>query len=114
MRCIRLGGILIVTVLMMPLVGAPANGGTRCGIYAGVYRCYGTSGGTGGRIFRKMEYNSRRCGYFNPGCYPAARRTYYHAPRRSYRWPIYGGYLRPHVGSGFVRPRVGAGYVRPR
>lgn len=41
----------------------------RCGYYAGYgYRCFGDKGGTGGKVFKEMDKNSKACGYWDPGC----------------------------------------------
>ena len=50
----------------------------RCGYYVGWgYRCFPDKpgetkakrgGGTGGKVFKKMEENEKECGYFDPGC----------------------------------------------
>lgn len=52
----------------------------RCAYYGPPYNAYrcmpdkaGTpkakrGGGTGGKVFKKMEENEKECGYFDPGC----------------------------------------------
>lgn len=76
----------------------------RCGYYAGYgYRCFGDQGGTGGKAFQQMDENSKKCGYWNPGCQPSRTPSgNYVAPRSS------GTYQSPTVGPGYVRP--GSGY----
>ena len=46
-----------------------------CGYYVGYgYRCFGDKGGTGGKAFKKMDENSKKCGYFDPGCQSEKRK----------------------------------------
>ncbi|HEY4774804.1 MAG TPA: hypothetical protein VIH40_08290 [Xanthobacteraceae bacterium] len=113
----RVGILIAGGLIALAVQSEPAEAQRmRCGFYAGMgYRCFGTAGGTGGRIFRQMDYNTRRCGYFNPGCVSRAR--VYRAPVVGYGRPIYRapviGYTRRVTAWGYARPRVGAGYVRP-
>lgn len=57
-----------------------ASAAARCAYYGPPYNAYrcmpdkpGTpkakrGGGTGGKVFKKMEENEKECGYFDPGC----------------------------------------------
>jgi hypothetical protein len=105
------GGLIVLPALSEPAEAQRA----RCGFYAGMgYRCFGTAGGTGGRVFRQMDYNTRGCGYFNPGCVGRSAQPIYRAPVQPYTRPVTAyGYTRPTVGRGYVRPSIGPGYVRP-
>lgn len=57
----------------------------RCGYYVGWgYRCFPDrpgetkakrGGGTGGKVFKKMEENEKECGYFDPGCQSRKRNS---------------------------------------
>jgi hypothetical protein len=78
--------VAVIFCLMISMFVAPrglesAQAGTRCGFYAGIgYHCFGTDGGTGGKVFHDMRQNSRRCGYFDPGCQSRTNRGV--APRQ--------------------------------
>lgn len=72
----------------------------RCGYYAGYgYRCFGDQGGTGGKAFKEMDANSKKCGYWNPGCQKSNART--------------GNYTPPQSSNHYKSPTVGPGYVAP-
>jgi hypothetical protein len=103
-------------LVALPLLNEPAEAqSARCGFYAGMgYRCFGTAGGTGGRVFRQMDANTRRCGYFNPGCVGRSARPFSWVPVVGYARPVSPGHFgRPSIGPGYVRPNVGPGFVRP-
>lgn len=52
----------------------------RCGYYVGYgYRCFGDKGGTSGKVFKDMDKNSKKCGYWDPGCQHGKRTQ---APKR--------------------------------
>jgi hypothetical protein len=61
--------VLFAAGITIGILGASATAEARCGYYVGYgYRCFGDKGGTGGKAFKKMDENSKKCGYFDPGC----------------------------------------------
>jgi hypothetical protein len=59
--------MILIAILMTCCASATAH--ARCGYYVGYgYRCFGDKGGTGGKAFKKMDENTKKCGYWDPGC----------------------------------------------
>lgn len=117
---------LVVPMFLGPASRVPAQAGTRCGFYAGIgYHCFGTEGGTGGTASDLMRQDTRRCGYFDPGCKMRTNGDHlvpqygptYHAPRSgpTYRTPKSDfTYRPPEAGPGFVDPTTGPVFIAPR
>lgn len=48
----------------------------RCAYYVGYgYRCFGDEGGTGGKVFKDMDANTKKCGYWDPGCQKSGQKN---------------------------------------
>lgn len=72
----------------------------KCGYYAGYgYRCFGDEGGTGGKVFKQMDENTKKCGYWDPGCQKSGKST--------------GNYKAPKSDKKYKSPTVGPGYKKP-
>lgn len=106
-RSIRL---LIAAPLCLLLAGEAARAETVCGYYAGFgYHCFGDQGDKSGKALKQVESNTRKCGYFDPGCLADQRqKSGYAAPKAG------PGYQPPKVGPGYQPPTVGPGYQPPR
>jgi len=91
--------IIIVSIFLLPIFTS-STAQARCGYYAGYgYRCFGDKGGTNGKVFKQMDQNSKKCGYWNPGCQKSNRPT--------------GNYQAPKSDNSYKSPTIGPGYVRP-
>lgn len=86
----------------------------RCGYYAGYgYRCFGDKGGTGGKVFKQMDENSQKCGYWDPGCTKANSKTTPQG-KQNYSPPQSDqNYNPPQDDNSYKSPTIGPGYEPP-
>lgn len=117
--------VLCAVILVLVLDIGPLH--ARCAYYAGYgYRCFGDKGGTGGKVFKEMEENEKKCGYWDPGCTksnpgtgtqaPAGSGQQYSPPQsdQSYTPPQSDrNYTPPQSDGGYKSPTVGPGYQPP-
>lgn len=107
--------VVVIGVFGSPLVEA----GTRCGYYAGYgYRCFGDQGGTGGKVFKEMDDNTKKCGYSDPGCQrrqakqkPTPESEQGHDANQATP-PSNAGWQAPKSDGDYKPPVVGPGYQR--
>lgn len=130
LRPTALGALLFVAGISLSMEAA-----ARCAYYAGYgYRCFGEEGGTGGKAFEEMDENTKKCGYFNPGCLkrPEDKKQALESnehdaepPRSDQAWTppqsdeartppqSDGGWSPPKSDGDYRRPEVGPGYQAP-
>lgn len=107
------------TMLLLAGLIISSDAAARCGYYAGYgYRCFGDEGGTGGKVFEQMDENTKKCGYWDPGCTkqsqesegqpePVTNENNEETRSNSDTWQ------RPQSDGGYRSPQIGPGYQAP-